>query len=105
MEPSLVRAEEVSAAVASIPKNSPSQIAREKTAPAPALKRRSSRNYAQAPVVHFIIPKPDGEQGRVTSYGPSGKKGYLLKEVCTNADSPHTLKWTQEDFTKAQVRF
>ncbi|KZP09276.1 WD40 repeat-like protein [Athelia psychrophila] len=40
----------------------------------------------------------------IGTHGPSasGKKGYQLKEVFTNADSPHNPEWTREEFIKAQ---
>ena len=89
----------------SIPKNPPKLDTRNTQAPAfLALKRRSSRTHVQAPAVHFSIPKPEGEQGRMTTNGPNGKKGYILNEVSTDPSSPHYLKWTPEEFKEAQVR-
>ncbi|KAF7965646.1 hypothetical protein HWV62_42436 [Athelia sp. TMB] len=84
------------------PKELPAHIGSEDIPLAPALKRRSSRTYAQASAVRFLIPKPDGEQGRATTEGSKGKKGYVLKELLTKSGAPHTLNWTLQEYDEAQ---
>lgn len=58
---------------------------------AQGLKRRSSRSHVQ-----FIIPKPEGEAGRVM--GSNGKKGYILRSFCTQH-----LGWSMDQYDEVQV--
>lgn len=83
----------------SIPKPSHSKTMKRPALTSPLTRSASRANFL--PSVQFAVPivKPPGEACRKTNI--KGRKGYLLKDVCTDRKG---LNWSENEFNNNQVR-